>query len=199
MPLYLDDPGINAWWLEHGKAIDPEERIWRLTRGQPWLVNALAYETCFEMPAGRDRALPIDRDLIDVAKERLIQQRVTHLDQLADKLREPRVRRIIEPMLAGGTLAEVPEDDIQYLIDLGLCLRYGELTLGIELQVWRDAQPDPLADGLIQIEGYLAGLDLDTGWLIIFDRRTDIPPLAERLTEEDATSPGGRRVRVLRL
>ena len=36
-------------------------------------------------------------------------------------LREARVRRVIEPMLAGTALDAVPEDDIQYLIDLGLC------------------------------------------------------------------------------
>ncbi len=65
------------------------------------------------MPAGRDRARPITLDLIDQAKEYLIVERVTHLDQLADKLREPRVRRVIEPMLAGTQLDGVPEDDRQ--------------------------------------------------------------------------------------
>jgi len=43
-------------------------RVWELTQGQPWLVNALAYEACFDMPAGRDRARPIDIELIDQAK-----------------------------------------------------------------------------------------------------------------------------------
>jgi hypothetical protein len=72
-------------------------------------------------------------------------------------------------------------------------------TLGIELKVWRDAAPDPLPAGLVQLDGYLAGLGLDTGWLVIFDRRSDIPPLAERLVETTETSPGGREIRVLRL
>jgi hypothetical protein len=36
------------------------------------------------------------------ARERLIQSRATHLDQLTDKLREPRVHRVIAPLLAGG-------------------------------------------------------------------------------------------------
>lgn len=26
--------------------------VWKLTEGQPWLVNALAYETCFELKEG---------------------------------------------------------------------------------------------------------------------------------------------------
>ncbi|MCP4699701.1 MAG: ATP-binding protein [Gammaproteobacteria bacterium] len=28
---------------------------WELTQGQPWLINALAHETCFKMQTGRDR------------------------------------------------------------------------------------------------------------------------------------------------
>ncbi len=61
-------------------------RAWDLSRGQPWLVNALGYETCFQMPAGRDRSQPITAELLDEAKEALILRRETHLDQLADKL-----------------------------------------------------------------------------------------------------------------
>ena len=77
------------------------ERVWELTQGQPWLVNALAYWACFELPAGLDRSRQITVELIDQAKEYLIANRVTHLDQLAHKLGEERVRRVIEPMLAG--------------------------------------------------------------------------------------------------
>jgi hypothetical protein len=78
-------------------------QVWALTQGQPWLVNALAYRACFELRAGRDRRQPITLELINQAKEAMIVERVTHLDQLAHKLQEPRVRRIIEPMLAGQT------------------------------------------------------------------------------------------------
>ena len=65
-------------------------RIWDLSRGQPWLVNAMAYRACFKDKAGRDRSRPICVAAIDRAKETLICKRVTHLDQLADKLREAR-------------------------------------------------------------------------------------------------------------
>ncbi|MBK1647014.1 hypothetical protein CKO25_20870, partial [Thiocapsa imhoffii] len=88
--------------LEHtaetGQVFTPEalDRVWELTQGQPWLVNALAYRACFKLPAGRDRAQPITAALIDQAKEAMIVERVTHLDQLAHKLQEPRVRRVIE-------------------------------------------------------------------------------------------------------
>jgi hypothetical protein len=108
---------------ETGQVFTPEAlaAVWTLTQGQPWLVNALAYETCFDMCAGRDRRQPITGERIEQAKENLILGRVTHLDQLADKLREDRVRRVIEPMLAGRTLEDAAPDDIDYLIDLGLC------------------------------------------------------------------------------
>ncbi|WP_295886546.1 AAA-like domain-containing protein [uncultured Thiohalocapsa sp.] len=55
---------------ETGQAFAPEAlaRVWELTRGQPWLVNALAYEACFEIREGRERTRPIDVGLIDRAK-----------------------------------------------------------------------------------------------------------------------------------
>ncbi len=71
--------------------------VWDLTEGQPWLVNALGYEVCFEMKEGRDRSREINVEMIEQAKENLILRRDTHLDQLADKLKEGRVRRVIEP------------------------------------------------------------------------------------------------------
>ena len=56
------------------------------------------------------------------ARERLIERRDTHLDQLGDKLKEARVHRVIGRILA-DTMAEdavIPEDDLQYVEDLGL-------------------------------------------------------------------------------
>ena len=96
--------------------------IWDFTHGQPWLVNALAYECCFEMKQGRDRSRTIDKDMVDQAKENIIARRETHLDQLADKLQEERVQRVIAPMLQGQDL-NVRLDDIQYVEDLGLIRR----------------------------------------------------------------------------
>jgi hypothetical protein len=50
----------------------------------------------------------------------------------------------------------------------------------------------------VQLDSYLAGLGLETGWLIIFDQRSDLPDIGERLTTEPATTPAGRRVIVVR-
>jgi len=81
---------------------------------------------------------------------------------------------------------------------MDLCLRYGDVTLGMELKVWREGRPDPLKAGLKQLDRYLAGLNLDTGWLVIFDQRQGLPPIAERTTTELATTVNGKSVVVIR-
>ncbi len=92
--------------------------VWDSTAGQPWLVNALAAEALKKV---RDRSVTIGHhDVID-AREALIRRRDTHLDQLADKLREPRVKRVIELLVSSGAETEpFQPDDVQYVRDLGL-------------------------------------------------------------------------------
>ena len=72
------------------------------TAGQPWLVNALCYDACFRHQPGRDRTRPVTAAAIQEAQERLILRRDTHIDDLAHKLREERVRRVVEPILTGA-------------------------------------------------------------------------------------------------
>lgn len=280
---------------------------YELTRGQPWLVNSLARQAVQVLE--RDRSVPIETLHIERAKEILIERRDTHLDSLIDRLREPRVRRILEPILAGEFLSpEVLDDDIQFVEDLGLVARsvgleianpiYREiipraltavtqrsLPLGrasfvaddgtletrtllddfrafwcqhaesfldrqpyseaaaqlvfmaflqrvvngggfidreyaigsgridlcvrwpypgglqrwaIELKVWRDGRPDPFEEGLEQLSAYLDRLGLDQGTLILFDGRTQTPPLPERCSQSEMEHRG-RRITVLRL
>ena len=96
-------------------------KVWDLTHGQPWLVNALANQATSKIPEGRDRNNPITVDMIEEAAEQLILERATHLDQLADKLSEERVRHVIVPILAGDKEPRnIPTDDLQYVADLGL-------------------------------------------------------------------------------
>ena len=114
--------------------------VWGLTQGQPWLVNALAYSACSELQ--RDRSKPITPDLIVQAKEGLIIDRVTHLDQLTDKLKEPRVRRVIEPIVMSDDVsqADLADDDQQYVLDLGL-IRRGPAGLEISNGIYKDFEP----------------------------------------------------------
>ncbi|KOP22546.1 CyrO [Hapalosiphon sp. MRB220] len=280
------------------------ETAFDLTQGQPWLVNALAKEVVEEMITDTTVAITVEH--IQQAKEILIKRQDTHLDSLAERLREPRVKAIIEPILAGLELGNVPNDDIQFVIDLGLCkidplgglmianpiyrevlprvltvtpmaslpqiaptwltpsgeldtdallqaflsfwrqhgepllgsaayheiaphlvlmaflhrvvngggtlereyaigrdrmdlcLRYGNVTLGIELKAWRDKRGDPNESGIEQLDSYLARLGLNFGWLIIFDLRTKALPIEERLSTEVTTTKNGRSITIVR-
>ncbi len=118
--------------------------VWELTAGQPWLVNALAYEACFRQADGQDRSRPVTVELIERAKEALILRRDTHLHQLVETLKEDRVRRVIEPMLAGELNGDqIPTDNIQYVLDLGL-IRRGPNGLEIANAIYREVVPRAL-------------------------------------------------------
>jgi hypothetical protein len=121
-------------------------KAWDLTWGQPWLVNALAYQATWEMAENRDRNRPITLEIIEEAANRLILERATHLDQLADKLREPRVRRVLESFLAGENWESDPsEDDIQYVLDLGLLRRNETGALVVANGIYREVLPRQLS------------------------------------------------------
>ncbi|MDH6107344.1 ATP-binding protein, partial [Anabaenopsis tanganyikae CS-531] len=301
---------VKSLYAQHttatGQIFTPEaiNHAYYLTQGQPWLVNALAKEVTEYL--AEDVNIPITVDLINQAKDILIQRQDTHLDSLAERLREDRVKAIIQPMLAGDELGNVPDDNLRYVLDLGLCkrdrgggleianpiyrevfpttlanvtiasltfvqplwltptgkldvtallnsfldfwrqhgealfkstpypeiaphlvlmaflhrvvngggslereyaigsgrmdicLRHGDVVLGMELKVWKQGKPTPLQQGLIHLDKYLSGLNLDTGWLVIFDRRPDLPPISDRTTTEIARSPQGRNITVIR-
>jgi hypothetical protein len=275
-----------------------------LTQGQPWLINAIARQLT-EVIAP-DPKTTITPEMVEAAKEILIRRQDTHLDSLAERLREDRVRTIIEPILAGQELPQTSNDDRQYLVDLGLlkrdpagglvianpiyrevlprvlaqgsqdslpiispswltqageldtealltafldfwrqhgepllnsaayheiaphlvlmaflhrvvngggtlereyaigsdrmdlCLRYGQVTLGIELKVWRTRRPDPKDLGLEQLERYLNRIGQAGGWLIIFDRRENAAQLADRLQTELTQTTTGKTITVIR-
>ena len=130
---------------ETGQVFTPEalEAIWDNTHGQPWLVNALAHELTYEIKVNRDRSVVLTEEMVYQARENLIYRRETHLDQLADKLKEPRVHRIVAPMLAGTELSsDVGEDDIEYVYDLGLIEKRPQLK--IANPIYREVIPRTL-------------------------------------------------------
>ncbi len=143
------------------------ERIAASTCGQPWLVNALAYETCFRdkaARAARQRGEPVTAAAVEAAREGLIARRETHLDQLADKLQEGRVRRVVEPMLAGVDGGSHSPRDLEYVRDLGLVAV--DAPVRIANPVYAEVVPRELT-WVMQDEmtdestGYLAGKTLD--------------------------------------
>jgi hypothetical protein len=117
---------IQSLYNQHteatGQAFDPEaiEKAWHWSEGQPWLVNALAYEVVVEQ-LKNDYSKAISRPDIDQAAEILIQRRDTHLDSLLERLKEPRVISVMDAVFSGSK-GKVPidSDNRQYCIDLGL-------------------------------------------------------------------------------
>ena len=148
-------------------------RIWELIRGQPWLVNALAYEACFDEGVGRDRSRPNRVEAIDRAKETLILRRVTHFDQLAGKLREDRVRRVVMPMLAGSSDWDYTKRDLEYVRDLGLVTTEGPVRIANPM--YDDVVPRELTDSL---QSGLEG-QVDPEWYVDEDRGLGLAGLLE--------------------
>lgn len=115
--------------------------VWDYTRGQPWLVNALAHEVTGEYK--RAYTGEIDAERMRDAKEALIVSRQTHLDQLAARLEEPRVRSVVELILTGADDADVLNpDDVQYVRDLGLIAP--DKPLRIANAIYREVIPREL-------------------------------------------------------
>ena len=154
---------------------DAQEAVWKQTCGQPWLVNALAYEACFESGAGRDRSHPISGEDILAAREELILRRDTHLDQLADKLQEERIRRVVEPLLGGSGDELFSDRDLEYARDLGLIA--GDDPPRIANPIYAEVVPRELTLGA------QAGLVQKTAWYVRADGGLDVVKLLATFQE----------------
>ncbi len=167
---------LSQHTAETGQAITENAVVafWELTNGQPWLVNALAYEACFRSKVARDRSRSVTAHAVQSARERLVLRRDTHLDQLVHKLREPRVRRVIEPLLSG----EIPtfrDDDIAYVRDLGLVARLPPLA--IANPIYREVIPRELASDVQETLWH------DPAWFVGRDGQLMVTKLLEAFQE----------------
>ena len=158
---------------ETGQKFAPDalDSIWTQTRGQPWLVNALASETCFSPETVRAGDAPVTvADVLD-ARERLVERRETHLDYLAEKLDEDRVRRVVEPILSGGDESGYSARDLAYARDLGLIAL--DAPLRIANPIYAEVVPRELTwatqEGLLQ----------EAAWYVNADGGLDVVRLLE--------------------
>ena len=150
----FDEAELNELYQQHTDATgqvfttEARELAWCYTQGQPWLVNALAYDCTYRMKEMRNRAIPITGETMRQAKERMVLARATHLDQLIDKLQEPRVFRIISRLLEGADdVADVVSDDTQYCMDLGLISRDPvSKRIDISNAIYREVIPRELTE-----------------------------------------------------
>jgi hypothetical protein len=98
---------------------DAIELVWQQTQGQPWLVNAIAREVIVKMLQS-DYTQPVTAERVTEAIHTIILRRDTHVDVLIERLKEERVRKIIEPIIMGESLFDRLSDDFQYVMDMGL-------------------------------------------------------------------------------
>ncbi|MBM3734972.1 MAG: ATP-binding protein [Acidobacteria bacterium] len=169
---------IRALYLQHtaetGQLFEEPvfDLVWRLTLGQPWLVNALVREATHRK---NDYSQPVRVAAIEAAKEKMIVDRVTHIDQLGAKLREDRVRRVVAPILAGSIgEQETNQEDAGYTIDLGI-VRRGPNGLEIANPIYREVIPRYLtADA---VDWLMPSQKPD--WYITGDGRLDMVKLLE--------------------
>ncbi len=172
----LSETEVRALWQQHTQAtgqifadaIYPE--LWQDTQGQPWLVNALGYELTQQTPHLKDRMVPVTLADYRTAREKLIQDRTTHLDQLTDKLCEGRVHRVIAALLAGTDAhADIATDDAQYVADLGL------ITLTPSLQIANRIYQEAIPRELIWTSQLT--ITHQTEWYVTPHNRLDMPKL----------------------
>ena len=158
-----------------GQVFEPGvlDELWQDSKGQPWLVNALAYQLTWEYRPARDRSQPITLEQYKVARETLIYSRATHLDQLIDKLREPRVHSVISAMLSGdGENLNFNPHDVEYCIDLGLIQRATSGALTISNRIYQEVIPREL------VWAVQSGItNQEQAWYITPDRHIDTPKL----------------------
>ena len=156
---------------ETGQAFTPDalDTVWTQTQGQPWLVNALADETCIHDEVAADRRNPITAAAIRDAQEQLILRRETHLDQLADKLQEDRVRRVVEPLLSGAEERHFTDRDLEYVRDLGLVAQ--DRPLRIANPIYAEVVPRELT-WVVQEE-----FEQETAWYVNADGGLDVGKL----------------------
>ena len=102
--------------------------VYEQTQGQPWLVNAIAREVIVKILQS-DYSRPVTAELVSKAIQTIILRRDTHIDSLLERLKEERVRKVIEPLITGSDKPiDRLSDDYQYVCDLGLIKNGGKIT-----------------------------------------------------------------------
>ncbi len=116
--------------------------IYELGQGHPWLTNALADQIVRKDL--KDRSLPITAAHVEAAKETIILERRSHIDSLIARLREERVRRVLDPMLSGlRPEGDMLDDDLAYVVGLGL-VRQHQGMIEIANPIYREVLPRAL-------------------------------------------------------
>jgi len=278
------------------------DRTYELTQGQPFLVNAFSQRLieCAEVCKG-----PLTAAEVEKAKDLLLDRRGGLLDDIADRIGDPKLQAALAHVMS-GVGREPPPEDLRLAIDLGLvrrtpegmvsmscpfwiayvgrllpkavrsvfpieaqpswvrpdgqldpellleaflefwrknadtlfsnaqygelsplvltaflnrvvksggliereyaigrgrmdvCIRQGGAAIALVVKVRRDRDPDPVPEGLGQVDEALDRLGVDKGWLVVFDRRKGLSPVSQRLGATKEKTPAGREIVLVR-
>jgi hypothetical protein len=108
---------------ETGQQIAGEalEYVWEQSQGQPWIINSLFKRATMRV-LREDNYETVTLEHVMAAREQMILARETHLDSLAARLRDAKIKKIIEPIITGDINPDLGRDtpDVQYAMDMGL-------------------------------------------------------------------------------
>jgi hypothetical protein len=91
------------------------------SQGQPWIVNSLFQRATMRVLDEKSTET-VDINHIREAREQMILARETHLDALETRLRDPRIKHVVETIIIGGTDISIARSnpDVELAMDLGL-------------------------------------------------------------------------------
>ena len=110
---------------ETGQKITQEaiDYVWDQSRGQPWIVNSLFKRATMRI-LDETSIETVTLSHIKEAREQMILARETHLDALAYRMENPKIKKIMETLMTGNTDPLLSESEgFRLCIDLGLVTR----------------------------------------------------------------------------
>jgi hypothetical protein len=109
--------------VENGQQITQEalDYVYEQSEGQPWIVNSLLKRATMRV-LEQNSTETVTLAHIKEARQQMILARETHLDALAVRLKEPKIRGVIEPILTGESDPNMgrANPDVMLAMDLGL-------------------------------------------------------------------------------
>ncbi len=126
---------------ENGQQITEEalDYVYEQSQGQPWIVNSLFKRATMRV-LEQENIETVTLAHVEEARQQMVQARETHLDTLGERLRDPRIRRVVEPIITGDidpTLGRINQD-VMLAIDLGLVKWTSESGLVISNPVYEE-------------------------------------------------------------
>ncbi|MDR2382502.1 MAG: PD-(D/E)XK nuclease domain-containing protein, partial [Prevotellaceae bacterium] len=107
---------------ETGQQITQEalDYVYEQSNGQPWIVNSLFKRATLRI-LDAESVETITLEHVRQAREQMIMARETHLDALAHRLEDPKIRYVIESLIAGESNPSLAKGDaFRLCLDLGL-------------------------------------------------------------------------------